>query len=132
MELRTGAIVTIVGLVESCVHEPNERFGDIFPPDDDVILSAKYEGEWPKCLYRYLYKTGCEPTQAMVLGWTTRNIGHIWRGYMHYDYEYGKEWEPGGMDVEEQRRVWVVMPLGVANRYRKPVTVLPEQIVQGD
>ncbi len=125
-----GEIVEIVGIVESVVHTPvalSVIHLDM-QPNDHVILPAKYQGEWPDRLYRYLYKTGCKPEKAMILGWTTRNVGPIWRGHMHHDIEYGKEWEPGGMDIEERYRVWIVMPLSRDNRYRKPVAVLEEQI----
>lgn len=130
MNYSTGDIVIISGIVESCVYEPIRASVPSLdvPLDEHIILPQKYGGTWPEFRYRYLHKLDCAPTKAMVLGWTMRNLGHVWRGHMHYDIEYGKEWEPGGMMLDESVKVWIVMPLGNDNRYRKPVAVLPEQI----
>ncbi len=64
--------------------------------------------------------TFAKPRKVLVLGTSIRLAGEI-----EID-EYG--WKHM-ISVTETRQVWIVMPL-MGNRYRKPIAVLAEQIVQ--
>lgn len=99
-ELTTGAIVEIAG------HAVTSR-----------PLSGRQTHLLP-----YTYS---KPVKALVLGKSQRFTGNLTNDVDDYG-EYAPSYYLTGIVAHA---VWIVMPIDRHDRYRKPIAVLPEQIV---
>lgn len=102
MEITTGAIIEITG------HAVTSR-----------PLSSRQTYLLP-----YTY---AKPVKALVLGKSQRFTGTITGGHRSLD-----DYEPAYLTNIVTHAVYIVMPIDKHSRYRKPIAVLPEQIVQAE
>lgn len=72
-------------------------------------------------LLPYTYST---PVKALVLGKSQRFTGTVTSNVGSYG-----EYDSTSLDDITAHAVWIVMPIDKHSRYRKPIAVLPEQIV---
>lgn len=130
---KPGDVVNLTG----CVYAHSGPDGwanenDILPSGYEVVPDVNYVDPKGRKIFRVLVRTDYpDPVQAMILGWSTRQIGRVYSAYISPDTPYGpEEYEPGYLEIDRTFKVWYAMPLDPhqRNRYRKPVTALPEQI----
>lgn len=67
-----------------------------------------------------------EPLEVMVIGWVYVYEGHMERGY--WDYEGGYQ-EPDVFHPKNSILAYRVQPYEKSGRWRKPLTVLPSQLL---
>lgn len=99
MELTTGAIVEITG----------------------KVVKGKTYGSLQTTLVPFSYS---KPVKVLVLGKCHRHTGVLTGGHSSYD-----EYEPAYLTSIVTHAVYIVMPIDKHSRYRKPIAVLPEQII---